>query len=391
MRDMDDINGLARPGRPASPPAARRPPPPTDPDSPVPWVPPQGRRGRGAQTNRSGRYEPLAYLPADDGWGSLDAPAPLKTHVTIETAKRIVTKNTSPDLSFDRSINPYRGCEHGCAYCYARPTHAFMGLSPGLDFESRLFAKPNAAALLEKELARPGYEPQTMALGTNTDPYQPIEREYRITRSILEVLAAHDHPVAIVTKSVLVARDIDILAPMAEKGLAKVAISITTLDAKLARAMEPRAPTPPRRMEALRLLSAAGIPTAVMIAPVIPALNDMEIEKILAGAAKAGVAEAGYVMLRLPLEIKDLFRDWLEEHMPDRAARILSHIQSMHGGKDYSAEWRKRQTGTGPYAWMIGRRFEMAAKRHGLNLDKVPLDASQFKRRPRPGDQLSLL
>lgn len=387
---MDDRSQLARSGPAASPAALRRPAPLEPPHSPE-WVPLPGRRGRGAQSNRSGRYEHFTSQLEDDGWGNLDAIEPLRTHVTIENPRQIISRNSSPDLPFDRSINSYRGCEHGCSYCFARPTHAYMGLSPGLDFESRLFAKPNAAALLEKELSKPGYAPRPLAMGTNTDPYQPIEREYRITRQVLDVLAAFNHPVTIVTKSALVTRDIDILAPMAEKGLAKVALSVTTLDARLARAMEPRASTPARRMDSLRLLAAAGIPAAVMVAPIIPALNDSEMEKILEGAARAGAQQAGYVTLRLPLEIKDLFRDWLEEHVPDRAAHVLSLIRSMHGGKEYDPEWGKRQTGTGPYAWMIGRRFEIATKRYGLNVAKNKLDCSRFSPPPRAGDQLRLL
>ncbi len=272
--------------------------------------------GRGAETNRGGRYEPLTRSAIDDGWRSLEELPPLKTEVQEETPRKIITRNEFPDISFDRSINPYRGCEHGCAYCFARPTHAYMGLSPGLDFETKLFAKPQAAKLLERELAKPGYEARTMAIGTNTDPYQPIERRYRIMREVLEVLDRANHPVGIVTKSALVTRDIDILARMAERNLVKVALSVTTLDRKLARAMEPRAATPTRRLETLRLLSEAGIPTTVMVAPVIPALNEAEIERILESAAAAGVAEAGYVLLRLPLEVKDVFREFLEREYP---------------------------------------------------------------------------
>ncbi len=341
-------------------------------------IDPDRRRGRGAETNRSGRFEPLAREAVDDGWASLDLLPPLKTEVQEETPRQIITRNTSPDISFDRSINPYRGCEHGCAYCFARPTHAYMGLSPGLDFETRLFAKPNAARLLEKELARPGYQMRTMAIGTNTDPYQPIERRYRIMREVLEVLDRTSHPVGIVTKSALVTRDIDILSRMAERGLVKVALSVTTLDRKLARAMEPRAATPERRLDALRLLSAAGVPTTVMVAPVIPALNESEIERILEAAAAAGVREAGYVLLRLPLEVRDIFKEFLEREYPDRAKHVLSVIRSTRGGKDYDSEWGKRMRGDGPYAWQIGRRFEMAAQRLGLNRDKLRLRTDLF-------------
>ncbi len=397
---MTASRDIARPGRPAASPAnspigrgaASRPPRLVDPVPLAPQgVPQNGRRGRGALTNDSGRFEAERRVLLDDGWGVNDAPPPLKTHVTDETPRTIITRNTSPDIGFDRSINPYRGCEHGCVYCFARPTHAYMGLSPGLDFESRLFAKPNAAALLEKELSRKGYEVKPIAMGTNTDPYQPIEQRYRITRSVLEVLSAYNHPVTIVTKSARVTRDLDILSDMARRGLAKVALSVTTLDAKLARVMEPRASTPSRRLEAMKLLSSAGVPTGVMVAPVIPALNDSEIEKILTGAAYAGATSAGFVLLRMPHEIKDIFREWLEENRPDAAAHVMSLIRSMRGGKDYDAEWGKRMRGTGPYAWQIGRRFEIAAKRLGLDRGGWKLDCTKFKVPPRAGDQLALL
>ena len=263
----------------------------------------------------------------------------------------------SPDIGFDRSINPYRGCEHGCIYCFARPTHAFLGLSPGLDFETRLFAKTNAGQALERELAEPGYQVRTIAIGTNTDPYQPIERRYRIMRRILEVLSAANHPVGIVTKSALVLRDLDILKSMVERGLVKVALSVTTLDRKLARAMEPRASTPDKRLETVAKLVDAGVPTSVMVAPIIPGLTDMEMERILERAAAAGVVSAGYVLLRLPLEIGDLFTEWLQANCPDRAKRVLSLMRSTRGGKLYDAKWGERMTGDGPYAWMIGRRF----------------------------------
>jgi DNA repair photolyase len=353
--------------------------------------PMQVNKGRAALSNRSGRFEPQARVALDDGWDNLEAPLPpLKTHVTDETPRTIITRNNSPDISFDRSINPYRGCEHGCVYCFARPTHAYMGLSPGLDFESRLFAKPNAAALLEKELSRKGYEVRPIAIGTNTDPYQPIEQKYRIMRGVLEVLSAYNHPVTIVTKSARVTRDLDLLSSLAERNLVKVALSVTTLDAKLARVMEPRASTPSRRLDAIRLLSEAGVPCGVMVAPIIPALNDMEIEKILAGAHYAGAKSAGFVLLRLPLEIKDLFREWLTGNVPDKAEHVMSLIRSMRGGKDYDAEWGTRMKGSGPYAWQIGRRFELAAKRLGLNVTPMKLDCAQFKV-PGSGTQLELL
>jgi DNA repair photolyase len=348
------------------------------------------RRGRGAQTNVSGRYEREARAAFDDGWQSLDELPPFKTTVGLDTARKVISRNDSPDIGFDRSINPYRGCEHGCVYCYARPTHAYLGLSPGLDFESKLFMKPDAPALLEKELTVPGYEPRTMAIGTNTDPYQPIEREHKIMRGILEVLEKTGHPVGIVTKSALVTRDIDILARMAEKGLAKVAISVTSLDPKLARTMEPRASTPPKRLEALRQLSAAGIPTVVMTAPLIPALNDSEMERILDAAAHAGVKEANYTLLRLPLEVRDLFREWLIANYPDRYRHVFTLIRDMRGGKDYDSQWGARMKGTGPMAWMIGRRFEIACERLGLNRKRVKLSTSHFVQPAKSEEQLDL-
>ena len=349
------------------------------------------RRGRGAGVNPTGRFEPMTRHVFDDGWETLEDLPAFKTEVQVEKPRTIITRNDSPDISFDRSINPYRGCEHGCVYCFARPTHAYMGMSPGLDFESKLFAKPDAARLLAKELGKEGYQPKTIAIGTNTDPYQPIEREYRIMREILEVLEAHNHPVGVVTKSALVTRDIDILARMAEKGLAKVALSITTLDARLARTMEPRANTPPKRLEAVRALNEAGVPASVMIGPVIPGLNDMEIERILESAVAAGASEAGYVMLRLPLEVSPIFKDWLLRHYPDRFRHVMSLVRSMRGGKDYDSEWGKRMRGAGPYAWQIGRRFELAARRLGLNTERRQLRTDLFRPPARQGEQLVLL
>src|SRR5512144_2012309 len=348
------------------------------------------RRGRGAFSNASGRYEPLARVAFDDGWRTLDELPPFKTTVTVDATRKIITRNDSPDIGFDRSINPYRGCEHGCVYCFARPTHAFLGLSPGLDFESKLFVKPEAPALLEKELAAPGYEPRMIAIGTNTDPYQPIERERKIMRGILEVLERAGHPVGIVTKSALVVRDIDILARMAKRSLAKVAISVTTLDPNRARTMEPRASTPPKRLEALKQLSDAGIPTTVMVAPVIPALNDSEIERILDAAAHAGVKEASYVLLRLPLEVRDLFREWLMANYPDRYRHVFTLIREMRGGRDYDSQWGTRMKGTGPMAWMIGRRFEIACEKLGLNKRRSKLTTDHFAKPKRNGEQLSL-
>jgi len=353
-------------------------------------IDPERRRGRGAESNASGRFERLQSIPFDDGWESLDELPPFKTEVQAEKAKVIITRNDSPDIGFDRSINPYRGCEHGCVYCFARPSHAYMGLSAGLDFESKLFFKPEAAALLEKELSAASYRPRTIAIGTNTDPYQPIERQHRMMRDILEVLERFNHPVGIVTKSALVLRDIDILQRMAERGLAKVALSVTTLDRRLARAMEPRAATPTRRLEAIRGLAEAGIPVGVLTAPIIPALNDSEIERILDAAAAAGATEAGYVLLRLPLEVSELFREWLLRHYPDRYRHVLSVLRSMRGGKDYDATFGKRQKGEGPYAWQIGRRFEIATKRLGLNRRNLKLRTDLFSPPAKAESQLSL-
>ncbi|MBB3144755.1 MULTISPECIES: PA0069 family radical SAM protein [Phyllobacterium] len=350
----------------------------------------QRRRGRGAGINPTGRFEAETRHVYDDGWETIEDLPPFKTEVQVEKPRTIITRNDSPDISFDRSINPYRGCEHGCIYCFARPTHTYMGLSAGLDFESKLFAKPDAAKMLDKELSKPGYTAKTIAIGTNTDPYQPVEKKWRIMRDILQVLEAHQHPVGIVTKSALVVRDQDILARMAEKGLAKVALSVTSLDGKLARTMEPRASTPTRRLQALRSLSDAGIPVSVMVAPIIPGLNDHEIERILDSAHAMGAREAGYVLLRLPLEVSPIFKDWLLRNYPDRYRHVLSLVRSMRGGKDYDAEWGKRMRGEGPYAWQIGRRFEIAAKRLGINVDKRRLRTDLFEATP-GSEQLSLL
>jgi DNA repair photolyase len=348
------------------------------------------RRGRGTASNASGRYEPLARVAFDDGWQGLEQLPPFKTTVTIDATRKIITHNDSPDISFDRSINPYRGCEHGCVYCFARPTHAYLGLSPGLDFESKLFMKPNAPELLEREISAPDYSPKTIAIGTNTDPYQPIERRYQIMRRILEVLDRASHPVGIVTKSALVLRDLDILTRMAKRDLVKVAISVTTLDPKLARVMEPRASTPPRRLGALRELVKSGVPASALVAPIIPAINDAEIERILEAVAETGVRHAGYVLLRLPLELKDLFREWLIENFPDRYRHVINLIRDTRGGKDYDSTWGKRQTGTGPIAWMIGRRFEVACERLGFNSTSVKMTTEHF-RPPRPSaEQLDL-
>lgn len=383
-----------------SPSQARKAPRPPVQDAPAPGATPfaqidiaidaERRRGRGAQSNASGRFEAQAKVAFDDGWQSLEELPPFKTTVGIDTARKVITRNESPDIGFDRSINPYRGCEHGCVYCYARPTHTYLGLSAGLDFETNLFMKPDAPALLEKELSAPGYTPRMIALGTNTDPYQPIERQHKITRGILEVLERTGHPVGIVTKSALVMRDIDILARMAERNLAKVALSVTSLDPKLSRTMEPRAAAPARRLEALRQLSAAGIPTTVMVAPVIPALNDMEIERILDAAKHAGVVSAGYVLLRLPLEVRDLFREWLIANYPDRYRHVFTLIRDMRGGRDYDSQWSTRMKGTGPVAWMIGRRFDIACEKLGLNARRWKFSTEHFRAAQSERGQLDL-
>jgi DNA repair photolyase len=353
------------------------------------------RKGRGAVSNATGRFEPYRRERTDDGWGSAelseDELPPLRTSVAIDTTRTAIVHNQSPDIGFDRSINPYRGCEHGCIYCFARPTHAYLGLSPGLDFESKLLAKPEAPKLLEAELRARGYRCAPLALGTNTDPYQPIERDYKITRGLLEVLRDFDHPIMITTKSALVARDIDILAPMAAKGLASVALSITTLEPALARAMEPRAPRPEKRLATIRALAEAGVPTAVMTAPMIPALNDAEMERILEAAAEAGARSAGYVLLRLPHEIKDLFAEWLKAHYPDRAKHVLSLVREMRGGKLNDPNFGSRFRGQGPYAAIIRKRFRLACERLGLNARETNLDCSLFRPPPQAGDQLRLL
>ncbi|MCH8110371.1 MAG: PA0069 family radical SAM protein [Proteobacteria bacterium] len=361
-------------------------------------VHPGGRRGRGAVSNQSSRFDAQARVSADadfifdDGWGGADEePPPLRTTVTFDSSRSVIARNKSPDIGFSQSINPYRGCEHGCIYCFARPTHAYLGLSPGLDFESRILAKPDAAQRLTEELRAPGYRCSMIALGTNTDPYQPTEARLGITREILQVLSDFDHPVSVVTKSALVTRDIDLLAPMAEKGLAQVAISVTTLDRKLARRMEPRAATPSRRLEAMAALAKAGIPVGLMVAPVIPGLTDSEMEAIVEAGAAAGAGGAGYILLRLPLEIKDLFREWLSESVPNRATRVLRLLRECRGGKDYDATFGERMTGTGPFAELIAKRFRLACQRHGLGKAARPLDATLFKPPPMAGDQMTLL
>jgi DNA repair photolyase len=341
-----------------------------------------GARGRGAKSNASGRFEAFTRHEFDDGWSEPvddDAPPQLKTELQVEKARKIITENDSPDIGFNKSINPYRGCEHGCVYCFARPSHAYMGLSPGIDFETKLFFKPEAARLLEKELSNPAYRCERIQLGANTDPYQPIERKLLITREILKVLSRFRNPVTITTKSALVARDVDILGPMGAARLTSVAVSVTTLDRQLARAMEPRASTPERRLWAIRQLADAGVPAIVSFAPVIPGLNDHELEEVLERAKEAGARHATYVVIRLPWEIKDLFREWLEAERPDRAKRVISLIRQMRGGRDYDPTWGKRGRGEGPVAAVISRRFKLAKTRLGLDAPFQDLDVTQFR------------
>lgn len=326
------------------------------------------RVGRGAASNHTGRFEPVRAEVIDDGWGSLEESLPaFATTVMPEPARSIISRNQSPDISFDQSINPYRGCEHGCIYCYARPSHAYLNLSPGLDFESKLFYKPDAARLLERELSAPGYRCSPITIGANTDPYQPIERRYRVTREVIEVLAQANHPLSIITKSSMIERDLDLLAPMASKGLVLALVSVTTLDDELKRKLEPRAASPKARLRTIKHLSDAGIPVQVMVAPVIPVLTDAELESILAAAAAAGARGAGYVLLRLPHELKGLFREWLEQHEPLKGRHVLTRLQAMHGGVDYNAQWGRRQRGSGEYAELLKQRFRLACKRLGLN------------------------
>lgn len=346
-------------------------------------------RGRGATGNPDNRYAEHARAAFDDGWGSLDAePAPLRTELLVDSCRSVINYNDSPDLPFDRSINPYRGCEHGCVYCFARPSHAWLGLSPGLDFESRLFHKPDAPALLRRELARPGYRCAPIALGINTDAYQPVERRLGLTRALVEVLAEHGHPFSVVTKSALIERDIDLLAPLAEQGLVQVAVSVTSLDRALARRLEPRAAAPERRLESIRRLSAAGIPVTVLAAPMIPFLNDHELEAILAAVHAAGAVEAGYVLLRLPHEVKDLFRDWLAVHAPLKAERVIGRLRDCRGGRDYDSRFGHRMRGEGEYADLLSRRFHLAHRRLGFAGAPV-LDCGRF-RVPGRAEQLDL-
>ena len=354
------------------------------------------RKGRGAVSNQAGRFErfqtePLCASEREEASpGDEEISSSPATTVTPERTRTIITRNDSPDIPFDRSINPYKGCEHGCIYCFARPTHAFLGLSPGLDFETKIFSKPDAARLLREELRRPGYQCRVMALGSNTDPYQPAEKRLRITRGILEVLAEHRHPLTIVTKSHLVLRDLDILKPMADVGLAGIMLSVTTLDLGLARSMEPRASPPMRRVETIARIAQCGIPVGVLASPMIPGLNDHEMERILEACAQAGARWAGYILLRLPLEIKDLFAEWLREHYPLRADHVLNLVRQTREGKLNQSEFGTRMRGTGPFADLLQRRFAVACRRLGLNADESRLDTSQFRVPPRPGDQRSL-
>lgn len=346
--------------------------------------------GRAARTNPANRFESQVREAFHDGWPDDEPLPPLRTEVTTERPRRVITRNDSPDIGFDRSINPYRGCEHGCIYCFARPTHAFLGMSPGLEFETRLVARPEAPEILERELRAKSYRPAVIAMGTNTDPYQPIEREHRIVRRILETLHECRHPVAVVTKGTLIERDVDLLGEMGRLGLARVGVSVTSLDARLARKMEPRAPSPKRRLETIRRLAAAGCPVRVMVAPVVPALTDHEVEAILAEAAEAGAIAASWIMLRLPLEVSPLFQEWLAEHFPDRAKRIMGRVRELHNGRDYDPEWGRRMTGRGVFAEMVARRFSISARRLGLATKLPPLRTDLFKRPVRVGDQLSL-
>ncbi len=347
--------------------------------------------GRGALSNPAGRFDLQRLAPVDDGWYLEEAPDSIPTTLEPEKAREVITTNDSPDIPFEQSINPYRGCEHACAYCYARPSHAYMGLSPGLDFETRLFYKENAAVLLEQQLARKSYVCKPITLGANTDPYQPVERRMKVTRSILEVLVRTRHPVTVVTKSALVLRDLDLLTDLARDGLAGVAMSVTSLDAELKRRMEPRAAAPLARLRAVRELNAAGVPSGVLVAPVIPALNDHEIEAILEAAAAAGAPWAGYVLLRLPHEVKDLFREWLAEHYPQRAAHVMSVINDLRGGRDNDPRFGTRMRGTGPFAELLRSRFRIACQRLKLNVTRrEPLSTALFRPPTPPGAQLGL-
>ncbi len=353
-----------------------------------PIAPPAPLKGRGAVTNLQGRYERDQREAFDDGWlpgDEDDAPPYLATHVFEERAGSILTRNASPDIPFNVSLNPYRGCEHGCIYCFARPTHSYLGLSPGLDFESRIYAKVNAPELLQRELSKKSYTPEPIALGVNTDAYQPVERELRLTRRVIEVLHEYGHPFAAITKSSLIERDIDLLAPMAERGQVMAAVTITTLDAQVARTLEPRAATPMRRLRTIRTLSEAGIPVGVSIAPVIPFVTEPDLERILEACAAAGTTSASYIVLRLPWEVAPLFKDWLTAHFPQRAERVMARVRDMRGGKDYDSSFAHRMKGEGAWADLLRQRFDKAVKRLGLNARRHGiLDMSHFKKPAAP-------
>lgn len=347
-------------------------------------------RGRGAGNNPANRYGRLRRVAEADGWAQEGESRVLATEVSLERPRSAITRNRSPDLGFDRSINPFRGCEHGCIYCFARPSHAYLGLSPGLDFETKLVARPEMQEVLRAELSRRGYKVAPLAIGTNTDPYQPVERDMGVMRGVLEVLREFRHPVGIVTKGTLIERDLDILAGMAAEGLVKVGVSVTTLDADLARRMEPRVPAPARRLKVIERLAAAGIPVRLMAAPIVPGLTDHEIERLVQAGADAGARAASMITLRLPLEVSPLFQDWLQTHLPDRAARVMARLREMQGGKDYASGFGTRMTGTGVYAEMLQQRFSRAIRAAGLTRDLPPLRCDLFRVPPRAGDQLSL-
>ncbi|MFY0680230.1 MAG: PA0069 family radical SAM protein [Thalassovita sp.] len=359
-------------------------------DAPKDVIDAARRRARGASTNGTNRFERFQHESFDDGWDIPEDLPPLRTEVRLERARSLISYNKSPDLPFDRTLNPYRGCEHGCVYCFARPSHAYLGLSPGLDFETQLIARPNAPEILDQELRRKRYQVAPIAIGTNTDPYQPIERDQKVMRRCLEVLSDFNHPVAIVTKGTLIERDLDILAPMAAKGLVRVGVSVTSLDPVLSRKMEPRVPVPARRLQTIRRLHEAGIPVRLMVAPVVPALTDPELEAILEAGQAAGAEAATWIMLRLPREVSDLFQTWLQEQFPDRANRVMARLREMHGGKTYDAQWGRRMRGEGIYADLIANRFKLAAKRLGLDQEQPRLRCDLFRPPAKPGDQLGL-
>ena len=353
-------------------------------------LPPERGRGRGAQSNASGRYEALSRAAVDDGWERDEELPAFRTDVTVETPRRIINYVDSPFVGFDRSINPIRGCEHGCVYCFARPTHAYYGLSPGIDFETKLFAKPNAAALLRRELSSKNYIVKHIAIGTNTDPYQPAEKRFQLMRGILQTLLDFRHPVTVLTKSALIARDIDLLQPMAALGIARAMLSVTTLDPHLARAMEPRASTPRRRLAAVKMLAEAGVSVGVMTAPMIPGLNDDELESLLEASRDAGAQFAGFTIVRLPLEVSSLFREWLEAKFPDRAGRVMRLIREMNGGRDYDPQWSRSKEPRSVYAKLIRERFEIATRRLGLDEEPPKLKVSLFRVPAEKTPQLSL-